>query len=75
MSCSESTTLLGDRVQQALERIGITDDSVSRWLGTPCGCDERRAKLNALDAWARRIIGGKLAKAKEYLRAMIGADE
>jgi len=54
-------------VEGALSAIGITSERVERWLGKKCGCKERRDKLNALDAWARRVLGGNTEGAKEYL--------
>lgn len=64
--------LLGDRIQSALNTIGVTEDVVSRWLGKSCGgCEKRRQKLNSLDAWARRVLDGKLEKAREYLEELM----
>ena len=45
---------LGDFIETALSKIGITEERVSRWLGRPCGCRERRDKLNQLFYWASR---------------------
>jgi hypothetical protein len=61
---------LGDVISQALALIGITEKKVSDWLGKPCGCAERREKLNALGAWANRILSGKVEKALEYFDQM-----
>jgi hypothetical protein len=63
---------LGDVVEKALSIIGITEDRVSRWMGGPCGCVERKEKLNQLSAWALRILSGKTKKAEEYLEEIIG---
>jgi hypothetical protein len=60
-------TGLGDAVENALQIVGITPEGVEDWLGRPCGCEERKEKLNQLSAWASRICKGKLDKAKEYL--------
>lgn len=62
---------LGDRVARALEAVGVTKDRVSAWLGDCC-CEERRQKLNQLDLWARRVISGKIGRAREYLERIIG---
>lgn len=59
--------MLGDTVEKALETVGITQAKVSKWLGKPCNCEERKIKLNALDGWARRVVSGNVAKAKHYL--------
>lgn len=64
--------MLGDAVTAALERVGITQERVSAFLRRPCGCAERKARLNALDAWARRVLAGKTAKALDYLEGIIG---
>jgi hypothetical protein len=65
--------MLGDRVKAALEACGITEAAVARLLGGSCGgCPERRAALNALDLWARRVLAGKKKNAVEHLSALIG---
>ena len=43
---------LGDMVAGVLERVGITEDRVSRWIGRPCGCGARRTALNR---WGWRV--------------------
>jgi hypothetical protein len=48
---------LGDLVESALTKIGITKDKVEQWLGRPCGCAERQEKLNKLSRWAKRVLG------------------
>lgn len=63
--------MLGDRVAQALELVGLTGERVSSWLGAPCNCEGRRQKLNALDGWVRRVLSGKVEKAAEYLGRML----
>ncbi len=67
--------LLGDRVKSALAKIGVTEEAVSEWIGAPCGCEERRLKLNSIDLWARRVIGGKLHKAGEFLSKLMGKED
>jgi hypothetical protein len=58
---------LGDAVADALALIGADEAAVERWLGRPCACHERRAKLNMLGSWARRVLSGKLERAQEFL--------
>ncbi len=48
--------LLGDVIEKALESVGVTKARVSGWLGKPCNCEERQAKLNQLHIWAIRVI-------------------
>lgn len=62
---------LGDRVSHALGLVGINEDRVSKWLGKPCGCNERRQKLNRLGAWATRVVRGKRAQAERYLEQIL----
>ena len=50
---------LGDAVEAALKLVGISKDRVERWVGGPCGCDERREKLNRLGRWAARVLSRK----------------
>lgn len=56
---------LGDQISSALATVGVTEERVTSWLGRPCGCDERRAKLNRLSQWAQRAT-------REGLDALIG---
>lgn len=63
---------LGDCVAELLARFGVTEAEVSRWLGRPCGCAERREKLNALGAWAKRVAAGRAANARRWLRVIMG---
>src|SRR5205823_1705059 len=65
---------LGDVVESALVKIGITKERVEKWVGAPCGCNERRVKLNALGSWAKRVIAGNVEKAAEFLSNIIGED-
>jgi hypothetical protein len=61
---------LGDAVESALTMVGITKERVERWLGAPCGCAERREKLNRIGSWAMRMLTGK-ATAEEG-QAIVG---
>jgi SOS response regulatory protein OraA/RecX len=62
---------LGDRVEQALKLVGIDKELMRRIVGKDCKCDDRQQMLNHLDRWARRVLKGKTAKAKEYLERML----
>jgi len=63
--------MLGDLIQQALDRIGVTPARVERWIGHPCGCTERKDKLNQLSTWATRVVSGRVDKALDYLERII----
>lgn len=63
--------LLGDKVEKALAVIGITSEKVSQWLGRPCGCRQRKERLNQLDLWARRILSGKKKDGRKELETII----
>ena len=39
---------LGDIVKAGLSAIGITEQRVSKAIGSPCGCGKRAEKLNDL---------------------------
>ena len=58
---------LGDVLESALTKIGVTSERVENWLGTPCNCEERKQKLNQLGNWARRVISGRTKDADKYL--------
>lgn len=51
--------LLGDAVKQALDRVGITQERVERWIGKGCNCAARQARLNALHRWAQAVLSGR----------------
>ena len=51
---------LGDKIESALNLLGISKDRVEKWLGRPCGCKERQEKLNRLGRWAERLLVAKL---------------
>ena len=63
--------MLGDLIEQALQAAGITSARVEEWLGKPCGCKERQAKLNAVQSWAARVVRGKRDQAAEYLHRLL----
>lgn len=65
------TKELGDVVESALTAVGITSDRVSSWLGRPCGCTERKQKLNNLSRWARQALSTKAEEAKQLLEKMM----
>lgn len=65
-------TPLGDRIEIALKAVGITSEAVERWVGAPCGCPERRDRLNQLDLWARRVVAGRIDRAREWLTRIVG---
>lgn len=67
--------MFGDLLHEALATVGVTEERVSRWLGRDCGCDGRRQALNDLDAWARRVVAGKVEYAREYLERILGESE
>lgn len=50
---------LGDAVASGLSVLGITEDAVSKWLGRPCGCKQRREKLNRLSRWVHAKMRGQ----------------
>lgn len=64
----------GDMVETALSSVGVTSERVEKWLGKPCGCKERRDKMNALGLWARRVLTGKKENAEEYLLRMMAGE-
>lgn len=67
--------MLGDLLSSALASVGVTPERVERWTGGPCGCEERRRKLNALDAWARQSAKLAATKARAYLEDLLSEDE
>lgn len=66
--------LLGDKISSALAFIGVTEERVSNWLGGPCGCSERREKLNQLHAWAKEAVSQTKEKALSFLNGLLGGN-
>ncbi len=67
--------MLGDKLERALKRIGVDSQKVSNWVGKPCGCEERREKLNQLHAWALRTLRGTVDDAEVYLHRILEEEE
>jgi hypothetical protein len=63
--------LWGDQLRDALAAVGVTKEEIERWLGAPCGCDERRQKLNALHLWLKQTTHKGFSRAKEFLKRII----
>ena len=64
-------TELGDVVERVLKMVGITEKRVSKWIGRPCGCAERKAKMNNASRLARQVVRRRVKKAKKRLKALI----
>lgn len=67
----KSEKLLGDAVKEALSLVGVTEERITAWLGVPCGCSERREKLNQLHRWAKRVLRGKTENAEGFLKNIV----
>lgn len=66
--------MIGDAIHRALSAVGVTPERVERWLGRPCGCAERQARLNQLGWWAIRVLTGTAAQASKHLDEMLSGD-
>jgi hypothetical protein len=64
-------TGLGDKIESALNSLGITKDRVEKFVGGPCGCEERKQRLNQLGWWALRVIKGKSSSPISELEGII----
>lgn len=64
--------MLGDFVESALKKVGVNQERVERWLGRPCGCQERKDKLNALHAWARKTSQSTADTTLKWLNRILG---
>jgi hypothetical protein len=65
----------GDALETALTGLGITKARVEAWVGAPCGCDERRLKLNQLGAWLRRVLTGKETHPERRLTELLEQED
>lgn len=63
--------LLGDRIEQALKTVGISQERVQRWFGGLCSCDERREKINRFHSMVNRVLDGHIERAKEYFEEIL----
>lgn len=66
---------IGDLVEKALSKVGITSERVEKALGRPCGCKKRKEMLNQLGNWAQRILLGTSPQPEEELDKIIEVDE
>tara|TARA_A100001201_G_scaffold106808_1_gene91343 strand:- start:39 stop:278 length:240 start_codon:yes stop_codon:yes gene_type:complete len=49
------TTGLGDVVEAALQKFGITEERFKQWFGLKeCGCSRRKKWLNGLFSWKNK---------------------
>ena len=59
--------LLGDKIEQLLAAVGITEGRVEAVIGRPCGCKKRRAAINNAHLAAMR----KRVSLKVWLRVKV----
>ncbi len=51
----EYSILLGDAIEKALQKFGITEEKFKKWFGLKeCGCSKRKKWLNGLFSWRAR---------------------
>lgn len=60
---------LGDLIEDALSKVGITKERVQRWLGE-CRCEERKEKLNYLSTWAKSFFSAARPHEKDLEKVM-----
>jgi GH24 family phage-related lysozyme (muramidase) len=65
-----AAVLMGDCIEEALNRVGITKELVAKWIGN-CGCAERQWMFNELHLWAIEINEGRRRGAVRKLRRII----
>lgn len=65
---------LGTAIEQALKRVGVTEERVSRWIGRPCGCSVRRDRLDKISEWAAQVLSGRSNNPAEDLRRTMGEE-
>lgn len=63
--------LFGSAVKKALEKVGITEERIEKWVGHGCRCGERRRKLDRLSVWASHILQGKAPPTDEELARIL----
>ncbi len=63
---------LGDNLHSLLSAIGVTPARVEEWVGKPCGCKERREKLNAIGRWFTSAAAAGRPAALGRLKAITG---
>ena len=70
--------LLGDRVEAALKRVGITQERVGALLGQEGGCGGcawRKRKLNELHLWAEKFADKSIEVARDALESLFKKKE
>lgn len=63
--------MLGDRISAGLDLLGVTPGRVEAWLGRPCGCEDRRQKLNQLEVWGRGLAKRSIEASREILERFL----
>lgn len=66
---------LGDKIESALQSVGVDKALAEKWLGPECGCDYRKERLNLLGQWAAKTLSGSFKKAKEYLLLVLEEEQ
>lgn len=69
---TENKAMLGDSIEAALSLVGISSEKVEQWIGFPCGCLERKERLNQLGAWAKQALRTRRNEMGQILLRMIG---
>lgn len=62
---------LGDIVEEALTKIGITSDKITELIGRDCGCKRRREKMNRLGRWLAKVTSGRFSEAREEFQGLL----
>lgn len=65
---------LGDLLEEALSAFGITSERVEALIGRPCGCGERRERLNRFGRWVSRFLSGKQEEPPPEIQQLIAGE-
>lgn len=58
---------LGDWTERGISAMGITQERVTKWLGSCGGCEKRKQALNRLGAYIHRFVAGDQSAAAELI--------
>lgn len=61
-------------MESVLAAVGVTSEKVERWIGAPCGCAERKERLNQISRWARQAGKLGISRANFFLKQLLESD-
>jgi hypothetical protein len=58
-------------LESALKAVGITSERMERWIGKPCGCKERKERMNLLGTCLKLVALRRTDEAKKCFEDLL----